>query len=160
MAAMLLFEIEIKRAPVPYVVYLLRIYCSMMQTSFEDSRSGMTNRMEEERIPWYPAFTAVPDFFIASALPASLYFEEYMHICTYMHVCTYLTANRLFTNCRCYQTILQWNISTQIGSGVKCWPDIYHWSPGLAMTGRISDIFLSLAQQPHSGPGPPHSRGF
>jgi len=30
MAAILLFEIEIKSAPVPDVVYLLRIFCSMM----------------------------------------------------------------------------------------------------------------------------------
>jgi len=112
----------------------------------------MTNLLEAERIPWHPAFTAVPVCFIAFALPASLYFKEYMRICIYV------TANRLFMNCRCYQTILQGNIPTQIGSCVKCWVDIYHWSPGLAMTGRIHDIFLFLAQQPLSGPATSFTR--
>jgi hypothetical protein len=47
-------------------------------------------------------------FFISSARPASLYFEEYIY--------TYLTAYRLYMNYRRYQTTLQWNIFTQIGA--------------------------------------------
>jgi hypothetical protein len=78
---MLLFEIEIKRAAVPDVVYLLKVYCSMMQTSFQDSRSGLTNLLEAERIPWHPAFIAVP--FVYCFRPTSFFI--FQRICVYMH---------------------------------------------------------------------------
>jgi len=31
-------------------------------------------------------------------------------------------------------------------SGTKCWPDIYHWGAGLAVTGRIRDIGQNVLQ--------------
>ena len=34
-----------------------------------------------------PGIHCCPSFFIAFALPASLYFEEYLHIYAYMHIC-------------------------------------------------------------------------
>jgi len=43
-------------------------------------------------------------------------------------------------NYRCYQMTLQWNIFTQIGSGAKCWLDIYRWGTGRAVPGPIHDI--------------------
>ena len=33
-----------------------------------------------------------------------------------------------------------------IGSGAKCWQDIYHWGAGLAVTGRIRDIGQNVLQ--------------
>ena len=58
----------------------------------------------------------------------------------YIHTHTYLTSYRLYMNYSCYQITLQWNIFTQIWSGAKCWPDIYRWGVGLAVTGQIRDI--------------------
>ena len=69
-------------------------------------------------------------------------------ICVCVCVCIYtcLTAYRLYKNYRCYQITLQWNIFTQIGSGAKCWLDIYHWAAGLAVTGRIRDVGQNVLQ--------------
>jgi hypothetical protein len=85
-----------------------------------------------------------PDFFISFAQPASLYCEE--RVCVCVCVCTYLTAHRLYMKYLCYQTTLQWNIFIQIGSGSKCWLDVYNWVAGLAVTGRISDIGQNVLQ--------------
>jgi hypothetical protein len=105
-----------------------------------------------------------PNFFISFARPNSLYREEYVCMCMYtythththththiyiyiyIHTHTHLTAYRLYMNYRCYQITLQWNIWTQIGSGAKCWLDIYHWGVGLAVNGRIRDIRQNVLQ--------------
>ena len=60
-----------------------------------------------------------PNFFISFARPASLHYEEYVYVYTYLSAC------RLYMNYSCYQITPLWNIFTQIGSGAKCWLDIY-----------------------------------
>jgi len=65
------------------------------------------------------AFTA-GQFFISFLWPTYLNCEE--HVC----ICKYLIASRLYMYYSYYQITLQWNIFTQIGSGSKFWPDIYH----------------------------------
>jgi hypothetical protein len=42
-------------------------------------------------------------------------------------------------------------LCTQIGSGAKCWLAIYHWSAGLAVTGRILDIGQNVLQSSFRG---------
>ena len=81
-------------------------------------------------------------FYISFAPLPFLYWEEHTHTHahTHTHTHTYLTAYRLYMHYRCYQITLRWNIFTQIWSGAKCWLDIYHWSAGLTVTGRIRDI--------------------
>ena len=51
----------------------------------------------------------------------------------------------------CVETLLpnnnsEWKIFTRFGSGVECWPDIYHLGAGLAVTGRIRAIGQNVLQ--------------
>jgi hypothetical protein len=48
----------------------------------------------------------------------------------------------------------EWNVSTQTGSGAKCWLDIYHWGAGLAVTGWIRDIGQNILQSLQYTAGP------
>ena len=73
-------------------------------------------------------------------LGTALYCEEYLH------TLVYLTAYRLYMNYRCYQITMQWHIFIQIGSAAKCWLDIYRWGAGLAVTGRMRDVWQSVLQ--------------
>ena len=75
--------------------------------------------------------------FLSFTHPESAYCEEHVHTHTHTHN---LTAYRLYMNYRCYQITLQYNIFTQIRSGVKCRLDIYRWGAGLAVAGRIRDV--------------------
>jgi hypothetical protein len=59
---------------------------------------------------------------------------------TCVYIYTYLTAYRLCMNYRRYQIIMKVKLFKQIGSGAKCWPDIYRCGAGLAVTGRIRGI--------------------
>jgi hypothetical protein len=55
-------------------------------------------------------FHCCPNFLI-SFLP-----DQRLHIVKNVCIYTYLSAYWQYTNCRCYQTTLQWNIFTQIGA--------------------------------------------
>ena len=57
--------------------------------------------------------------------------------CIYTHIWMrrHLIRITIVTTWHC-----KWKILTQIGSGVKCWLDIYNWGAGLTVTGRIRDV--------------------
>ena len=61
-------------------------------------------------------------------------------VCVCIHTHTYLTPYRLYMNYRRYQIILPVKHFTQIGSGRKCWLDMYHLVAGQAVTGPKRDI--------------------
>jgi len=64
-----------------------------------------------------------------------------------MYIFMYLITYRLYMNCLCYQIILRVkHFYTKIGSGAKCWLDIYQWGAGLEVTGRIRDIGRKVLQ--------------
>jgi hypothetical protein len=126
--------------------------------------------MSSENISFACGIHRRPDsfLFISFAGPASLYCEAhththththiyiwhthiymyiYIHIYMYMYVCMYiyiyihiwLRRDRMWITVATKEHC-KWSIFTQIGSGAKCWLDIYHWGAGLAVIGRIRNI--------------------
>ena len=94
-------------------------------------------------------------FFLASGdrfCPKSLFILSYQRlyivksIYIYIYICKPLTAYRLYMNYRCYQIILRVKQFEQIGSGAKCWLDIYYWEDSLAATGRKRDTEQNVLQ--------------
>ena len=82
------------------------------------------------------AFNAVPIFFYLFC-PSSI--SILWRICLYVDISDSVQTVHelpLLAN----SITLQWNLFTQIRSGSNCWPDIYYWGTGLAVTGRIYDI--------------------
>jgi hypothetical protein len=112
----------------PPVTYIHSVLSRQARRGLANLWHAYTQR-NVERFPWHAAFTAVAD--------QPLYIVKNM--CMYTHTHIYLTAQRLYMNYSCYQITLQWDIFTQIGSGGKCWLDVYYWVAGLTATGRISD---------------------
>jgi len=68
----------------------------------------------------------------------------YVCVCVYIYIYTHTyTHTNLRTDCIRIAVATNNTTSatlTQICSGTKCRPDIYHWGAGLAVTGRIRDI--------------------
>jgi len=61
--------------------------------------------------------------------------DQLLHI---VNICIY---SHIWPRRDCIWITVATNIFTQIGSGAKCWLDIYHWSAGQAVTGRIRDTW-------------------
>ena len=105
--------------------------CILRSARRNYARPGLPNLWHAGRFPWHAAFTAVSVFY--------LFFFSPDH-CLYMCINTHIRLRRdciwvaVATKWYC-----SWNISTQIGSGAKCWLDIDHWGAGLAVTVRIHD---------------------
>jgi hypothetical protein len=78
-------------------------------------------------------------FYIYFARIASLYCEEYVNT----HIWLRRDCERIVVATKYYR---EWNILTQMWSGVKCWLDICDWSAGLAVTKRIHDFGQSVLQ--------------
>ena len=90
-------------------------------------------------------------FIISFARHAFLYCEEFVYLYTYQ------TAWRFYMKCSSYKIILPVNDFTQIGSGAKCWLDIYYWGAGPGVIGPIRDIVQNVLQsyfQTGSGSSP------
>ena len=86
-------------------------------------------------------FHSSTNIFISSAHSASLNCEEHV----YIH--TYLAVYRLCMNYRCYQITLRVkHIFTEIGSGAKCWLEVYDWGASLSLTGWKRDIGQNVLQ--------------
>jgi hypothetical protein len=122
-------------AGVPVVVCVLQIGKPRRASLWH-----VPSKRRAERLPWHTAFNAVPVYFISFVQPASILRRIYIYI--YM----YPTACKMYMNYRCYQIVLRVKQFTQIGSGAKCWLDIYHYGAGLAMTGRIRNIGQNVLQ--------------
>jgi hypothetical protein len=67
-------------------------------------------------------------------------------------MCIY-THTRPLTDCRptwstvvASQSYCKWSILTQIGSGAKWWPYIYHWGANVTFTGRMRAIGQNVLQ--------------
>jgi hypothetical protein len=90
-----------------------------------------------------------PNLFCLFAQPASLYCEEYVCVCVYIYVCDCIES--IYVLPLLPNSMTSETLCTQIGSGAKCWLDIYHWSAGLAVTGRILDIGQNVLQSSFRG---------
>ena len=65
----------------------------------------------------------------------------YVYIYTHTHTHTHLTVYRLYMNYRCNEIIQRMKHFSQIGSGAKCWLDIYRLGPDLAVTWHSTERF-------------------
>ena len=100
-------------------------------------------KMARGKIPLARGIRYSPYFYILFFVrPVCLYCEEHVYIYIY------LIAQKLYMYYRCYQIICycEWNTFTQIGSGAKCWVDIYRWGAGLAVSWPIRDIGQNVLQ--------------
>jgi len=105
---------------------------NMFRTEIINPKAGLANLWQAERFSWHVAFTVSP-ISLFFTRPASLYCEEHVLIRMWLHEdCIWITVST--------KSYCEWNIFTQIESGEKCWPDIYHWCPDLAVNERICDI--------------------
>ena len=98
--------------------------------------AGLTNLWHADP-KWHAAFTAVPVlFYFFCPTGISVLWRTRARVCVCVHIwlrgeCVWVTVAT--------KQYCEWTIFTQIGSGGKCWGDIYHWGAGLAVTGRIID---------------------
>ena len=93
-----------------------------------------------------------PSLFCFFAQPASLYCEEYVCVCVYVYVCMciyiyiYNCIESMHELPLLPNNMASETLCTKIGCVANCWLDIYHWSAGLAVTGRIRDIVKNVLQ--------------
>ena len=105
------------------------------------------------RVPGcHAAFTAVPVCFICSpnqrlCIAMSVYIYIYVCVC----VCVWDCIQSMYELPLLPSNVASETLCTQIGSAAKCWLDIYHWGPGLVVTGRIHDIGQNVLQSSFRG---------
>jgi len=112
-----------RKVPVPVCKGTLSAWFSLgIHASL--SRPGLADLMVRGKISLHAAFTAVPNFSIPLAQPASVCYEEHEYTRTYQ------TAQRLYMIYRCYQITLQ----TKTESGEKFLLDIQSVTGGTDQT--------------------------
>ena len=108
------------------------------------SRAGLTN-LRHACPKWHAAFTAVPILFTIIFPDQRLYT---VRTCAYTHI--HDTVQTVFELPLLRNSTAVKHLNTN-RSGAKCWPDIYHWGAGLAVTGRIRDIGQNILKSLQTG---------
>ena len=116
------------------------MYCHRFSFFYSKCRRNISLCSPGLAKPLHSAFTAVPFFKFILPVQASVGVKN---MCLYTHI--WLRRDCIWINVATKQQC-EWNFFTQIGSGAKCWLDVYHWFEDLAATGRICDIGQKLLQ--------------
>jgi hypothetical protein len=121
------------------IINVLYITCSSCGRPSRAGMAGLKNlrlacpKSHAIRFPWYAVFTFVLTFLIYFARPASLHCKEYMYIYNKSDSGETVYELPLLPN----NTAVKQFYTNR--SRAKCWLDLYHWAPGLSVTGRIRD---------------------